>query len=1488
MFNRYEKKMRRILSISLACFLIIGVVPLVVIAGGEGGYFSGYTENESADESSEGSTEGGEEGAEGSEGSTEGSEGAEGSEGSTEEGEEGTEGGEGSAEEGEEGTEGGEGGAEEGEEGTEGGEGSTEEGDESPENGPPSDDYSDEEHDEEDNDGAYDDIEILPDDLLLEEMPVEDTGFFGTIIFDFQGGHVDGGEYHRTTAFTGQLLADIGMPEPVKEDYILFGWSVEPGGEIINPDTFTIEANFFSPVVDEWYSVSSFEGTLYAVWGDFEPLFAPLFAGVIMTPGDLADAINNATDGDVLEVGAHITLTATNAIAIDGGRNITLTSVSGGNFTIYQNTANQRHFNVVGSGSTLTLQNITLSGAGGTGTRGGVSVSAGGTLNMQAGSVIEHNSWNFNGGGVFVNGGTLNMTENAAIRNNTVTGRHYSGGGVLITNESTFNMSDNAVISDNIVDGPGGLPHGGGNSGGVDVRNGSTFNMSDGEIFNNSANGWGAGGVRVGGGVGDNLSTFNMKGGVIRNNRAFNAGGVAVGGTDGVVDGPDAVNALGGIFVMSGNATIRDNEARNSSGTGGGNGGGVLVSNNGIFTMRDNAQIVGNKAYGRATGATTNGYGGGVRVSETGEFNMEGGTIQGNISENFGAGVSVANGTFTMFDGLITSNNVLGVREATTFRDGGGVFIAGSNGVFHMYGGTISHNNESVGLGDMRPQRGGGVFVNSGARFEMNGLNAKIESNVAAHGGGVFVYNTGSFTMNNGTITGNRAVNHGGGVYWTNAGANPSTNTIRINAGDISNNTSAAIRPSPDAILTEHCRDYVLSGVFDNHNLLGFNAPSRALITWEVIGNPDPSPPFGQGADRIYWRVGPVFDESIEGPWPGRNNWTLVGGNNYIVDFPYGEPFSTQGFTQSGYRHVSTVRTFDSPRKGDMHIHRIYEPIINTRDVIVTWEAYRASGTSVPGGGGRVFVRHSGEEAWTEAYNNQLFRGTTGNFNTTSVANEGYIWHGAERILRDDGVLHIHIVFVPVGMEEPDNGGETEVPEVDFTEPEPPTTTTPPDETTPPPTETTPPDTGTGEENTQPPTTTPPDTGTGEENTQPPTTTPPEEIEPPVIGDGGGGGVTQPPRPPTTRPPTTRPPRPTPPPVETTPGGNGSGNEIGSGGESNGNENSTDGLGNGNESGTGGGNENGIIPTFPFPVNPLPQLPNTGNGNENGADENGANENGGDGNGGGAAPPTVTAPAGAGPAAPGPVAPVDDDIDDDAFENDNSDANEATALAPAAGGPNNPPANQQAPPAPPTAPPATDNMAAAIPVNFDPVEGTISGDIIEIGYTVAMTYDGDYVLLDSYGQPVGYIVQDADGNWVLVPDPSIPLGNIVGVQKGGFKPLWLLLLLLLPLLRTSVDYHTDIDKKPYRIYLWRFQKHKAPQAFVVEGYELEGWYKNKTLDEDKKWDFGKRVFIRKNLYANWLPESNFVWQPDSEADLGVYDIKGTVEDSRLQPSFYKS
>jgi len=474
-----------------------------------------------------------------------------------------------------------------------------------------------------------------------------------------------------------------------------------------------------------------------------------------------------------------------------------------------------------------------------------------GRFTMMPGSLIHNNVAGNSGGGVNVNGqsAVFNM-YGGAIRDNLARGENAavsvvnmraSGGGVLVQNRGTFNMYDGEITNNTARLGEIAPAPTAANAmvtscgGGVFVTGaGSSFTMYGGSISGNSAIRTRSPNVvatnrhplRAGSGGGVHINdrgSFVMHGGYIQDNLAT-ATNVPVAGDNEAYNlsngGGVHIGGAGTTFHMLG-GTIRNNRAIrvvNSAVPVGvnltiffaGNGGGVHIFNNAVFTM-DDGEIYGNIA--TATGSTpvqrdnnlvvlSNGGGvfvGGTGIvgdTESGRFIMNGGTIRNNhamgtvsndssISGNGGGVCAMTLGSFVMTGGEIFGNSAtddnqtIQPREAMRRGNGAGVFIRmpGTTLGFDMSGGTIrDHNNLA--------RNGAGVFMSNG-RAEVRGT-ALIENNHSPiHGGGIYLDGNATLNMNGGTINGNTALNDGGGIF-----VSSTNNTVNMQSGSITNNTA--------------------------------------------------------------------------------------------------------------------------------------------------------------------------------------------------------------------------------------------------------------------------------------------------------------------------------------------------------------------------------------------------------------------------------------------------------------------------------------------------------------------------------------------------------------------------------------------------------------------------------------------------------------------------------------------------------------------------
>lgn len=498
------------------------------------------------------------------------------------------------------------------------------------------------------------------------------------------------------------------------------------------------------------------------------------------TSSELQDAINDASNGDVIKIVNSFNLSET--VIISAGKNITIKGATGNEVLT---TSDILHFRVEGS---LTLESITLDGGGAS---GGVYVT-GGAFTLVSGSIKNNNNR-----GVSVSGGSFSM-EGGSVSGNT---SEY-GSGVLADNNSSFYMSGGIIGGNTEAEANIATNYGGG----VGVYNGSQFVMSGGSITGNRVTGPTGGGG--GGGIFlINGSTFILNDGVISNNTATAAsgynsygGGVLLGTltyvvgqeptpsaflmNGGIIENNEAKYVGGGVAVLENSRfNMNDGIIRGNLITTGNGGGGVFVGRavfaGGVSFVMTGGEIIGN--YGTA--------GGGVLVEgeSTGPslFTMTGGEISGNHAASYyGGGVCLLFSYSEFIMGGLNGTGNPVIKDNVANSQGGGVFLYSSS--ITMYNGEI--------FGNRAGSLGGGVCLYAGSRFGMEGGmiggETATDANVSVtSGGGVATYAGGNiFTMNGGRIIGNIAESTGsggGGVY---IGANDRA-TI---SGEIGNNIASA------------------------------------------------------------------------------------------------------------------------------------------------------------------------------------------------------------------------------------------------------------------------------------------------------------------------------------------------------------------------------------------------------------------------------------------------------------------------------------------------------------------------------------------------------------------------------------------------------------------------------------------------------------------------------------------------------------------------
>ena len=372
--------------------------------------------------------------------------------------------------------------------------------------------------------------------------------------------------------------------------------------------------------------------------------------------GDTIEMIANAQISDSVTFNKNMTLDLKGySIEMAQGSGYSVISIMSGTLTLRDSSGgNKGHI------------------TGGSATNGGgIYIYGGGTLVMDD-VIINSNSANNLGGGVYVDDNAIFTMLSGSIEDNSAP----TGGGVYVAKGGTFNMTGTSggSISENQS------PYGAG----VYVL-GGTFTMDKGTISSNSN---GETGGNYGGGIyGCENAMITIKGGTIENNTATCGGGICNNGsaitmTAGSVSGNNAEGGAGayiedGTFTMTG-GSISSNTATE-------NGGGVLVGddseNEGKFIF-SGGDIQGNSAK----------CGGGI-YNLNGEVNMGSATISSNLATAEGSDAK-GGGIYNNADGLLIITN--GILEDNEADEGGAIF---NNGALTIRGGTVTGNSATSGGG---------------------------------------------------------------------------------------------------------------------------------------------------------------------------------------------------------------------------------------------------------------------------------------------------------------------------------------------------------------------------------------------------------------------------------------------------------------------------------------------------------------------------------------------------------------------------------------------------------------------------------------------------------------------------------------------------------------------------------------------------------------------------------------------------------------------
>jgi predicted outer membrane repeat protein len=392
------------------------------------------------------------------------------------------------------------------------------------------------------------------------------------------------------------------------------------------------------------------------------------------THSTVQGAVNAAINDEIITIGPG---TYVEDVSITG-KNLTLFGCPAGGDVILTNATATRAI-IVTDESSLTINDLIIRGDSdtnaGSGGRGGGVETAGGNVCIGARTVIE-NSYAAEGGGLRVGGNTndnqtLLITDGVVIQNNTAD----SYGGGVYNYSGVTTIEGHAKITGNTGTKGGGVA--------IYYSGKATFGGNV-EITDNIAtesNGGVGGGIHFYGGGHSGTVVVGAIGGkvLIARNKALGSkaqgGGVAI-----------QYSGIAEEFYFESNVVISDNISDSY--------GGGIYNEDGKMTVRGNVKITGNQCNG--TGSDTDGGG----IYGTGTL-----TLQDNVEISSNAALRDGGGIWHD-DGPVDISGAVTIRNNTAGDEGGGIFMNTDSSVTIAGTSSITGNTAASGGGIWSNQSG--------------------------------------------------------------------------------------------------------------------------------------------------------------------------------------------------------------------------------------------------------------------------------------------------------------------------------------------------------------------------------------------------------------------------------------------------------------------------------------------------------------------------------------------------------------------------------------------------------------------------------------------------------------------------------------------------------------------------------------------------------------------------------------------------------------
>lgn len=653
--------------------------------------------------------------------------------------------------------------------------------------------------------------------------------------------------------------------------YVLSGTPPPPPATII-VNTIYDSANFDASHFTEKDGIYSLREVIYAIQNGY------LESGDVQFDWNaLITQMGGGSDITITVDLGSIGITDNISITVPGSAGVTLTINASGN--------GESAFVVNGSaiGTSLSLNNLTLTGAATAGNGGAIDIEAGtvnltnvdikdgsaalgGAIYLASGSAFLtasgttfSNNTASSGGAIYNNGGQVTFSGGG----NSFSNNQAGNGGAIYNNRGTLSLGGVSFSGNSATVGNGGaiytvggtIDMGGtsfsGNSatgnGGAIYNNGSSLSVADGGVFtgNHATENGGAiyndgnGSLTIQGGEFSGNYTDSGDGGVIYN------GSGALDIQDGNFSGNHAAGDGGVIYNGSGALTIQSGEF---SGNYAGGDGGVVYNASGAGAMNIAGGVFAGNHAGGNGGAVYNASNAGMTVFAAfgGNHAANGAAIYNTAGILNIGGMFIGNYAETGDGGAIYNESAAGMTVAADFTDNN----AANGGAIYNKNGTLAISGGSFEANKARNGNGGAIYHGGAGSLTIDGT--ELIGNVATGGeGGAVFSGNGTLNVKNSTFTGNEAVTgaaifSGGSATMDRvvfSGNQASESIVTINGGDLKNLTVSGNTAGSGALFDSLGSKAVidLSAFYDNNAeiLLSAGATLYVINSTFAEGNGD-------------------------------------------------------------------------------------------------------------------------------------------------------------------------------------------------------------------------------------------------------------------------------------------------------------------------------------------------------------------------------------------------------------------------------------------------------------------------------------------------------------------------------------------------------------------------------------------------------------------------------------------------------------------------